>query len=107
MSSQVESVETISQVLAACVTAVLEGQPKCVVIAASFEDASRLSHEFVRALCEHVSFKEVGCKLTTITYDDSEIRFIGLDDYTHFISSNRGFGEFWDPQAEEVINARI
>jgi hypothetical protein len=90
-----------------CIDAVLEGQPKCVVIGAFETQAHYLRIQFQDLLCRRIPTCDFEKRRGLVLYEGSEIRFIGLDDYQHFIRDHRGFGEFWDHAAEEKLSTML
>lgn len=87
--------------LNACIDAVLEGQPKSVVIGHSQWYARQLQIQ-MRDLMEKRGLNAIDSRYKTLTifYQDSEIRFISKSEYEHFMCGRRGWGEFWDHFAE-------
>ena len=85
-----------------CVKAVLEGQPKCVVIAVNLADAARLQEEFTRLLDRQSNLDYIASKFKVVC-EGSEIRFISVEDYFNEMKmvGYKGWGEFWDHAAED------
>ena len=82
-----------------CLDAVLEGQPKSVVIGHNQAHAQELRRLFIDLLHEKI----FDCTLIPrdgILYQGSEIRFISKSEYERFMEGRRGWGEFWDHFAE-------
>ena len=92
--------------LSCCVDAVLEGQPRCMVIGLHQADLTRLLNEFVRILSPQMSSTESFEILPhnrCVKYADSDIIFVSVEQYFNHMKMNgyRGWGEFWDHAAED------
>ena len=83
---------------------VLEGQPKCVVVAANFEHLNFLMERIVWSLARRGIGYTLGRQRRTIFIDGSEIEFTSAGEIDFWRCGHQGYGEFWDEYAEYIYD---
>ena len=93
--------QQLIDMLIACIT---EGQPKCVVVGASYEHLNFLLGRIRRTLDLRGTAYTLGRNKQSIFVDGSEIEFTSAGEVDFWRCGRRGYGEFWDEYAEYVYD---